>query len=146
MYAKKLELSVDNLNEKLTKLKTQHQKLKSENASLKASNDNHIFINEKLNKALQKLLLKNKQLSENQNQSQPQKAEGPSLEERVQARQKRRQERQKKSGKGNRQMENQEPVLEKSAQDLQDLVLGSETNQNQMVDGKTNMDIQNIAS
>ena len=52
MYAKKLEVSVDNLNEKLTRLKTQHQKLKSENASLKASNDNHIFINEKLNKAL----------------------------------------------------------------------------------------------
>ena len=63
MYAKRLELSVDNLNEKLTRLKTQHQKLKMENASLKASNDNHIFINEKLNKGLQKLLAKNKQLT-----------------------------------------------------------------------------------
>ena len=63
MYAKRLELSVDNLNEKLTRLKTQHQKLKTENASLKASNDNHIFINEKLNKGLQKLISKNKQLT-----------------------------------------------------------------------------------
>ena len=32
------------------------QTLKNENASLKASNDNHIYINEKLNKALQKML------------------------------------------------------------------------------------------
>lgn len=55
-YVKRLELSVDNLNQKLTKLKTQLQKLKNENASLKASNDNHIYINEKLNKALQKRL------------------------------------------------------------------------------------------
>lgn len=31
--------------------------MKNENASLKASNDNHIFINEKLNKALQKIML-----------------------------------------------------------------------------------------
>ena len=32
------------------------QQVKNENASLKASNDNHIYINEKLNKALQKTL------------------------------------------------------------------------------------------
>ena len=32
------------------------QKQKQENASLKASNDNHIYINEKLNKALQKTM------------------------------------------------------------------------------------------
>ena len=32
------------------------QKMKNENASLKASNDNHIYINEKLNKALQKTM------------------------------------------------------------------------------------------
>ena len=57
-YAKRLELSVENLNQKLSRLKAQHQKLKNENASLKASNDNHIFINEKLNKALQKMVAK----------------------------------------------------------------------------------------
>ena len=32
------------------------QKIKTENASLKASNDNLVYINEKLNKALQKAL------------------------------------------------------------------------------------------
>jgi len=31
-------------------------KLKNENAGLKASNDNHIYINEKLNKALQRMM------------------------------------------------------------------------------------------
>lgn len=60
-YAKRLELSVENLNQKLSRLKAQHQKLKNENASLKASNDNHIFINEKLNKALQKMVAKSQQ-------------------------------------------------------------------------------------
>ena len=34
--------------------------MKNENAGLKASNDNHIYINEKLSKALQKALSKNK--------------------------------------------------------------------------------------
>ncbi len=59
-YVKRLELSVDNLNTKLTKLKENLGRLKNENASLKASNDNHIYINEKLNKALQKALEKRK--------------------------------------------------------------------------------------
>ena len=45
-------MSVENLNQKLTKLKENLGRLKNENASLKASNDNHIYINEKLNKAL----------------------------------------------------------------------------------------------
>lgn len=53
-YVKKLELANENLNIKLTKMKTEHQRLKDENFSLKASNDNHIFINEKLNRALKK--------------------------------------------------------------------------------------------
>lgn len=49
-------MSVENLNQKLSKLKSKLQKMKNENASLKASSDNHIFINEKLNKALQKFM------------------------------------------------------------------------------------------
>jgi hypothetical protein len=53
-----LELSVENLNEKLTKLKIELQKQKDEVFSLKASNDNHIFINEKLNHALKKYMEK----------------------------------------------------------------------------------------
>ena len=53
-YVKKLELSVDNLNKKLSKLKVELQRLKDENIQLKTSNDNHIYINEKLNKALKK--------------------------------------------------------------------------------------------
>jgi len=53
-YVKKLELANDNLNVKLTKMKSEHQRLKDENFSLKASNDNHIYINEKLNRALKK--------------------------------------------------------------------------------------------
>ena len=55
-YVKKLELSVENLNTKLSKLKVELQRLKDENLQLKASNDNHIYINEKLNKALKKQL------------------------------------------------------------------------------------------
>ena len=35
-------------------MKDEHQKLKDEIFSLKASNDNHIYINEKLNRALKK--------------------------------------------------------------------------------------------
>ena len=35
-------------------MKSEHQRLKDENFSLKASNDNHIYINEKLNRALKK--------------------------------------------------------------------------------------------
>ena len=35
-------------------MKDEHQRLKDENFSLKASSDNHIFINEKLNRALKK--------------------------------------------------------------------------------------------
>jgi hypothetical protein len=37
-------------------LKTELKKVKEENLKLKASNDNHIFINEKLNNALQKFI------------------------------------------------------------------------------------------
>ena len=49
-------MTVENLNIKLTKLKTELRKLKDENISVKASNDNHIYINDKLNKALLKLM------------------------------------------------------------------------------------------
>lgn len=92
MYAKRLELSVDNLNQKLSRLKSQHQKLKNENASLKASNDNHIFINEKLNKALQKMLAKNQQLADKEAQHKEQLKEERQREKeqrRIERRQKR---------------------------------------------------------
>lgn len=53
-YTKKLEESVNWLEAKLAKSTKDNKKLKQENANLKASNENHIFINEKLNKALKK--------------------------------------------------------------------------------------------
>ena len=53
---KQLELTAENLNNKLSKLKAEMLKLKEENISIKASNDNHIYINEKLNKTLTKLM------------------------------------------------------------------------------------------
>ena len=42
------------MEEKLGKATKDLKKLKQENANLKASNENHIFINDKLNKALKK--------------------------------------------------------------------------------------------
>jgi septal ring factor EnvC (AmiA/AmiB activator) len=42
------------MEEKFAKLGKEIKKLKQENSNLKASNENHIFINEKLNKALKK--------------------------------------------------------------------------------------------
>ena len=56
MYTRRLELSIENLNDKLSKLKSQLAKMKVEQASLKASNDNHVFINAKLSKALKKTM------------------------------------------------------------------------------------------
>ncbi len=53
-YIKKLEHSVQWLEEKLQRARTDFKTLKKENANLKDSNENHIFINEKLNKALKK--------------------------------------------------------------------------------------------
>lgn len=53
-YTKKLEESVNWLEEKLTRATKDLKKAKQENGNLKASNENHIFINEKLNKALKK--------------------------------------------------------------------------------------------
>ena len=50
--------TIQNLNSKLSKLKDEMRKLREENTSLKASNDNHIYINEKLNRALQKQIEK----------------------------------------------------------------------------------------
>lgn len=49
-----MEISVDSLNDKLTRLKKEYEVLKDENLSLQASVDNHVFINEKLNQALKK--------------------------------------------------------------------------------------------
>lgn len=54
-YIKKLEISIDSLNDKLTRLKKDYDKLKEENLSLQASIDNHVFINEKLNQAYKNL-------------------------------------------------------------------------------------------
>ena len=70
-YVKRLQLSVENLNSKLSRLKEQFSKLKSENAGLKASNDNHIFINEKLDKALKKLMQKRATTAVSAVESQP---------------------------------------------------------------------------
>lgn len=53
-YVKKLEHSVQWLEEKLQRKTNDFKTLKKENANLKDSNENHIFINEKLNKALKK--------------------------------------------------------------------------------------------
>lgn len=53
-YIKKLEHSVQWLEEKLQRARNDFKTLKKENANLKDSNENHIFINEKLNKALKK--------------------------------------------------------------------------------------------
>ena len=53
-YVKKLEHSVQWLEEKLNRARNDFKTLKKENANLKDSNENHIFINEKLNKALKK--------------------------------------------------------------------------------------------
>ena len=53
-YTKKLEESVNWLEEKMAKANKDIKKLQHENANLKSSNENHIFINEKLNKALKK--------------------------------------------------------------------------------------------
>jgi hypothetical protein len=51
---KKLEHSIQWLEEKLQRARTDFKTLKKENANLKDSNENHLFINEKLNKALKK--------------------------------------------------------------------------------------------
>ena len=53
-YIKKLEHSVQWLEEKLQRARADFKTLKKENANLKDSNENHVFINEKLNKALKK--------------------------------------------------------------------------------------------
>ena len=55
---KKLELTIVQLNEKLSKLKVELEKKCDEIIKLKNSVDNHIFINEKLNKAYKKSLKK----------------------------------------------------------------------------------------
>ena len=62
-YVKKLEHSVQWVEEKLQKSRNDYKALKKENASLKVSNENHIFINEKLNKALKKSETRIEQLS-----------------------------------------------------------------------------------
>ena len=62
-YVKKLEHSVQWVEEKLQKSRTDLKSLKKENANLKVSNENHIFINEKLNKALKKSEHRIEQLS-----------------------------------------------------------------------------------
>ena len=51
---KKLEQNVLGLEKALKRAQTDLKALKNENANLKDSNENHIFINEKLNKALKK--------------------------------------------------------------------------------------------
>jgi hypothetical protein len=56
-----LTKTVDNLNNKLSKLKQEMQKKKEENHRLQDSVDNQMYINDKLNKALTKLMDRKKQ-------------------------------------------------------------------------------------
>ncbi len=51
-------MSIDNFNKKIMKLKSELEHARAEIQKLKASNENMIFVNEKLNKAYSKLLLK----------------------------------------------------------------------------------------
>lgn len=53
-YAKKLEQTVQYLNEKIQKSRIDLKGLKKECQNLRDSNENHVFINEKLNQALKK--------------------------------------------------------------------------------------------
>ena len=53
-YIKKLEQSVTYLEDKIKKAKMDTKSMSKEIANLKDSNENHIFINEKLNKALKR--------------------------------------------------------------------------------------------
>lgn len=63
-YVKKLEHSVSWLEAKLQRAKNDQKQLKKEFDSLKDSNENHIFINEKLNKALKRMEDRNEKLTE----------------------------------------------------------------------------------
>jgi len=58
MDPRKLKVSLDYLNEKLTALKEKHEQEKEENCRLKASVDNHIFINSKLLGQLERMTQK----------------------------------------------------------------------------------------
>lgn len=53
-YVKKLEHSVSWLEDKIQRARNDFKTLKKENESLKESNENHVFISERLNKALKK--------------------------------------------------------------------------------------------
>ena len=57
-YVKKLEFTIEGLNAKLTKAKSELEKIKQENLSLQHSVDNHVFINDKLNQAYRNLKAK----------------------------------------------------------------------------------------
>lgn len=61
-YIKKLEQSVQYLNDKISKSRIDYKNLKKENQNLKDSNENHIFINEKLNQALKKAVARSEEL------------------------------------------------------------------------------------
>ena len=63
-YIKKLEHSVSWIEEKLQRARNDLKTLRKENDSLKDSNENHIFINEKLNKALKRMEERNEKLTE----------------------------------------------------------------------------------
>lgn len=53
-YMRKLEQTIQYLNEKIQKSRIDMKNLKKEIQNLKDSNENHIFINDKLNQALKK--------------------------------------------------------------------------------------------
>lgn len=56
LQIKQMQKTIDSLNTKLSKLKNELLSLKEVNTRLKVSNENQIYINEKLNKALTKLM------------------------------------------------------------------------------------------
>jgi hypothetical protein len=53
---------VQYLNDKISKSRIDQKNFKKENQNLKDSNENHIFINEKLNQALKKAVQRNEEL------------------------------------------------------------------------------------
>lgn len=55
-----MQKTIENLNSKLTKLKSELLSVKEDNMRLKVSNENQIYINEKLNKALTKFISEKK--------------------------------------------------------------------------------------
>lgn len=61
-YMKKLEATVQHQNDRIQKSRIELKNMKKECQNLKDSNENHVFINEKLNQALKKATQKIEEL------------------------------------------------------------------------------------